>query len=337
MGGVAKVSTSDELRRCAFSSSDLQRFSGSGESRGGRLSEPSKGRATLRQLTADLATAWRHEGKKFRLGRAALAPEAVKGSQGWPRGGGWPSPRTVHPGAKAAVNLLDYLSAAGEGGRHAAVAGGSPVAVQAVEMLMNDASSTLYSEARGLEMPCVCLSDLLAVQEALKRFVAVLQKGHLPPESHRVGLDEAAAEHQLSEGLQPVKVVWEQGAAPRKLHGLDEELGRLIALLADFIGEEVRSRVDEAALLARQARPPMNEAEHVVALILAPTLESTGRLHAQLVDTVFTHALRSAACCCKSDEDARRVRDFVQDLQQHTSRTDKQISSMVLGLGLPAM
>merc|ERR1712078_630642 len=81
-------------------------------------------------------------------------------------------------------------------------------------MLMNDASSTLYSEARGLEMPCVCLSDLLAVQEALKRFVAVLQKGHLPPESHRVGLDEAAAEHQLSEGLQPVKVGWEQGAAP---------------------------------------------------------------------------------------------------------------------------
>merc|ERR1719375_1498776 len=76
---------------------------------------------------------------------------------------------------------------------------------------MNDASSTLYSEARGLEMPCVCLSDLLAVQEALKRFVAVLQKGHLPLESHRVGLDEAAAEHQLSEGLQPVKVVWEQG------------------------------------------------------------------------------------------------------------------------------
>ena len=235
------------------------------------------------------------------------------------------------------MNLLDYLSAAGEGGRHAAVAGGSPVAVQAVEMLMNDASSALYSEARGLEMPCVCLSDLLAVQEALKRFVAVLQKGHLPPESHRVGLAEAAAEHQLSEGLHPVKVVWEQGAAPRKLQGLDEELGRLIALLADFIREEVRSRVDEAALLARQARPPKNEAEHVVALILAPTLESTGRLHAQLVDTVFTHALRSAACCCKSDEDARRVQDFVQDLQQHTSRTDKQISSMVLGLGLPAM
>ena len=285
---------------------------------------------------AELARAWRHEGKKFRLGRAALAPEAEKNSaQGWPKGGGWPCPLIVHPGAKAAANLLDYLSAAGEGGRHAALAGGSPVAVQAVEMLMNDASSALHSEARGLEMPCVCLSDLLAVQDALERFVSVLQKGHL--ESNQAGLAEAAGEQQLPEELQPVKVVWEQGTAPSKLQGLVDELGRLIAQLADFVGEEVRGQVEQAALLARQARPPRNEAEQVVALILAPMLESTGRLHAQMVDTVFTQALRSAACCCKSDEDARRVRDFVQDLQQHTSRTDKQISSMVLGLGLPAI
>jgi hypothetical protein len=309
---------------------------GPGEKESGRLPELSGERAKQRQLMADLATAWRHAGKKFRLGRAAQAPEAAKDSaQGWPKGGGWPSPWIVHPGAKAAANLLDYLSAAGEGGRHAAVAGGSPVAAQAVEMLMNDASSALRSEVHDLEMPCVCLSDLLAVQEALERFVAALQKGHL--ESHRAGLAEATGEQQLPEGLQQVKVVGEQGAAPRKLRGLGDELGRLIAQLADFVGEEVRGQVDQAALLARQARPPKNEAEQVVALILAPALESTGRLHTQLVDTVFTQALRSAACCCKSDEDTRRVRDFVQDLQQHTSRTDKKISSMVLGLGLPAI
>ena len=129
----------------------------------------------------------------------------------------------------------------------------------------------------------------------------------------------------------------EEGAATRKLHALEEPIGRLVAQLADFVGEEVRTQIRQAALLARRARPPQNETEQVLLQILAPALESTGGLHSQLVDTVFSQALRGAACCCRTDQDARRVRDFVQDLQQQTSRTDKQISSMIFGLGLPAV
>ena len=294
--------------------------------------EVQKDRVLLRQHMADLAAAWRQTGtKKFRPGRQA---SGTAQGNGWPEGNGWPRPCTVHAGAKVAVDLLEFLTQAGALGRHSTLAVGSPVAVQAVEMLMNDASSALYSEALGLEAPCVYLSDLLAVQAALKKLVNVLREGHVEGQGRQT---EAASQLPMPEGMEPVKIVWEEGAAPRKLHALEEHIGRLVAQLADFVGEEVRTQIRQAALLARRARPPQNEAEQVLLRILEPILESTGGLHSQLVDAVFFQALRGAACCCRTDQDARRVRDFVQDLQQQTSRTDKQISSMIFGLGLPAV